>query len=91
MTYGPRTPTCARDAIRIYSHLGELMTPQREITVPELAQCLGCSIPHAQSLIRTGRIPGRKGPRGWVTTQKAVDEYIAQRRNGPLPRKVSAR
>jgi Helix-turn-helix domain len=51
----------------------------REITVPELAKRLGCSIPHAQALIRTGKIRGRKAARGWVTTTTAVEACLAKR------------
>ncbi len=51
----------------------------RQICVPELAQRLNCSIPRAQSLIRSGRIPGRKTTRGWVTTEAAVEAYVMQR------------
>jgi len=51
------------------------MDSSREISVPELAKRLGCSIPHAQALIRTGRIPGHKNSRGWVTTVAAVEKY----------------
>lgn len=50
-----------------------------EITVPELASRLGFSIPRAQALIRTGKIRGRKGVRGWVTTSVAVEAYLAKR------------
>ncbi len=55
------------------------MTSTREIYVPELAQRLGCSISHAQSLIRTGRIRGRKTARGWVTTPEAIQAYRIRR------------
>jgi Helix-turn-helix domain len=51
----------------------------REIAVPELAKRLGCSIPRAQALIRTGKIRGRKVARGWVTTTAAVEAYLAKR------------
>jgi excisionase family DNA binding protein len=51
----------------------------REITVPELAKRLGCSIPLAQALIRKGKIRGRKAARGWVTTTAAVEAYLAKR------------
>ena len=54
------------------------MTPSREISVPDLAQRLGCSIPHAQRLIRTGRIRGRKTARGWVTTTDAAEAYLGE-------------
>ena len=52
----------------------------KEITVPELAKRLGCSIPHAQALIRKGEMRGRKVARGWVTTTAEVDAYIAKRK-----------
>lgn len=55
------------------------MNSSREISVPQLAKRLECSIPHAQALIRTGRIPGRKTARGWVTTVEAVERYLATR------------
>ena len=54
------------------------MTSSREISVPDLARRLGCSIPHAQRLIRTGRIRGRKTPRGWVTTTDAAEAYLGE-------------
>lgn len=54
------------------------MAPSREIGVPEIAYRLGCSIPLAQSLVRTGRIPGRKVERGWVAPLEAVEEYLAR-------------
>lgn len=56
------------------------MSPSREITVPELAKRLGCTIPHAQYLIRTQRLPGRKSLRGWVTTEAALDDYLRAHR-----------
>ncbi len=55
------------------------MDPQREISVPQLAQHLGCSLPYAQSLIRRGSIRGRKTPRGWVTTSAALEAYLVKR------------
>ena len=51
----------------------------KDITVPELAKHLGCSIPRAQALIRTGAIRGRKGASGWLTTPAAVKAYLAKR------------
>ncbi len=57
------------------------MNPSREITVPELAKRLGCTIPHAQYLIRTQRLPGRKSSRGWVTTEAALEKYLKDRRS----------
>ncbi len=58
------------------------MNPQSEISVPQLAQRLGCTVPYAQSLIRRGSIRGRKTPRGWVTTCAAVDVYLLKRNGG---------
>ncbi len=55
------------------------MDAQREISVPQLAQRLGCTVPYAQSLIRRGSIRGRKTPRGWVTTSAALEAYLAKR------------
>lgn len=55
------------------------MLSTRDICVPELAQRLGCSIPYAQRLIRTGRVRGRKTARGWVTTLEALEAYRVKR------------
>ena len=52
------------------------MDSLREISVPELAKLLGRSVPYAQALIRSGRIPGHKNSRGWVTTAAAVEKYL---------------
>ena len=65
------------------------MDSTRKIYVPELAQRLHCSIPRAQSLIRSGRIRGRKTARGWVTTEAAVENYLMQRAT-PLNRPSSS-
>ena len=54
------------------------ITPSREISVPDLARRLGCTIPHAQRLIRTGRIRGRKTACGWVTTIEAAQAYLTE-------------
>ena len=53
----------------------------QQITVPELAKLLGCNIPRAQALIRTGAIRGRKVARGWVTTPAAIKAYLDKRAN----------
>ncbi len=58
------------------------MNPQSDISVPQLAQRLGCSVPYAQSLIRRGSIRGRKTPRGWVTTSAALEVYLLKRNGG---------
>jgi hypothetical protein len=55
------------------------MNPQSDISVPQLAQRLGCTVPYAQSLIRRGSIRGRKTPRGWVTTPAALEVYLSKR------------
>ncbi len=55
------------------------MNASQEIYVPELARRLRGSIPRAQSLIRSGRIRGRKTTRGWVTTEAALEYYTMQR------------
>ena len=62
------------------------MAPSREIGVPEIAFRLECSIPLAQSLVRTGRIPGRKTERGWVAPLQAVEDYRARHRRRPAAR-----
>ena len=59
----------------------------KELTVPELAKCLECSIPRAQALIRTGVIRGRKGTNGWVTTHAAVEAFLAKRERMKLGKK----
>ncbi len=64
------------------------MAPSREIGVPEIAYRLGCSIPLAQSLVRTGRIPGRKIERGWVAPLEAVEEYLASHPRPPASRSL---
>ncbi len=64
------------------------MAPSREIGVPEIAYRLGCSIPLAQSLVRTGRIPGRKVERGWVAPLEAVEEYLAHHPRPPVRREI---
>lgn len=54
------------------------MNASREISVPELARRLHCSMPRAESLIRSGRIRGRNTARGWITTAAAVECYQMQ-------------
>lgn len=64
------------------------MAPSREIGVPEIAHRLSCSIPLAQSLVRTGRIKGRKLERGWVAPVEAVEEYLARHRRPPAAQAI---
>ena len=59
------------------------MDSNRELSVPALAYRLGCTIPYAQALIRTGAVAGHKTPRGWVTTEAALSAYLRQRAERP--------
>jgi hypothetical protein len=52
------------------------MDSAREIAIPWLASRLGCTIAHAQALVRRGRIAGYKTPTGWVTTEEALETYL---------------
>jgi hypothetical protein len=52
------------------------MISSREIAIPWLAARLGCTISHAQALVRRGRIPGHKTTSGWVTTEEALESYL---------------
>jgi len=60
------------------------MNSSRELSDPTLAYRLGCTIPQAQVLIRTGRIPGYKTAAGWVTTEAAVKAYLNATRRQPM-------
>jgi len=53
----------------------QVMKSSPTLTVPQVASILGISIPHAQSLLRQGKIKGWKTAKGWCTTQEAVEEY----------------
>ncbi len=60
------------------------------ISLDEAANLSGLSADHLRRLVREGGLWGRKIGRNWVTTQKAVREYIARdRRPGPKPHKGS--
>jgi excisionase family DNA binding protein len=54
------------------------------ITLGEAAELSGLSADHLRRLVRQGKLWGKKIGRNWVTTAKAVQEYIAlDRRPGP--------
>lgn len=54
------------------------------ITLREAAKLSGLSQGHLGLLIRQGELWGKKFGRSWVTTEKAVREYLARdRRPGP--------
>ena len=62
--------------------LGEL------ITLKEAANLSGLSVSHLRLLVRTKVIWGEKLGHNWLTTAKAVEEYLARdRRPGRKPKK----
>lgn len=52
------------------------MNTTGELSIPALAQRLGLSIPRAQALVRSGKIPGHKTVWGWITTEDAVASFL---------------
>jgi len=48
------------------------------ITLPEAANLSGLSHSHLRKLVRTGEIWGKRFGQTWVTTEKAVNEYLAR-------------
>ena len=63
--------------------LGEL------ISLREAAQLCDLSAGHLRLLVNTGKLWGMKIGRNWVTTAKAVEEYLAHDpRPGPKPKKA---
>jgi excisionase family DNA binding protein len=60
------------------------------ITTQEAANFSGLSQSHVRYLIRNGLVPGRKLGRDWVTTRRAIEEYLATNpRPGRRPKKGS--
>jgi hypothetical protein len=60
------------------------------ISLSQAAVLSGLSLPHLSLLIRQKKLWGMKIGRNWVTTEKAVKEYLAlDRRPGPKSRKHS--
>lgn len=56
------------------------------ISLTEAAQLTGISASHLRLLVRNGEIWGKKVGRNWLTTEQAVQEYLAQsRKPGPKP------
>ena len=57
------------------------------LSLSEAAKQTGISASHLRLLVRRNEIWGRKLGRNWVTTKKAVDEYIAhEHKPGPKPK-----
>ena len=48
------------------------------IPLSEAAEQTGVSASHLRLLVRRNEVWGRKLGRNWVTTKKAVDEYVAR-------------
>jgi len=59
------------------------------ISLSQAAVLSGLSMPHLSLLIRQNKLWGQKIGRNWVTTEKAVTEYLARdRKPGPKPKKL---
>jgi excisionase family DNA binding protein len=57
------------------------------IPLNEASELCGLSPDHLRRLIREGELWGKKIGRNWVTTKKAIDEYLARNRKpGPKPK-----
>ena len=57
------------------------------IPLTDAADISGLSPDHLRRLVRNGDLWGMKIGRNWVTTQKAIEEYLAQdRKPGPKPK-----
>jgi excisionase family DNA binding protein len=57
------------------------------ITLREAAELSKLSVSHLRLLVRRGDIWGTKLGHNWLTTVRAVEEYLAQdRRPGPKPK-----
>ena len=56
----------------------EQPTADELITLPEAANLSGLSHSHLRKLVRTGEIWGKRFGQTWVTTEKAVNEYLAR-------------
>jgi excisionase family DNA binding protein len=58
------------------------------ISLSEAAKISGLSPSHLRLLVNQGEIWGKKFGRNWLTTEKAVREYMKrERRPGPKPKK----
>ena len=57
------------------------------ISLSEAAELSGLSPDHVRRLVRQGDLWGVKIGRNWVTTARAVNEYLArERKPGPKPK-----
>jgi len=60
------------------------------ISVRDASELSGLSQSYIRRLVSQGVIWGKKLGRNWVTTEKAVGEYLTQdRKPGPKPKKSS--
>jgi hypothetical protein len=60
------------------------------ISLSEAAKISGLTQPHLALMIRRGKLWGKKIGRNWITTEQAVQEYLARdRKPGPKPRNAS--
>ena len=60
------------------------------ISLEEAAGLSRLTHAHLALLIRRGELWGKKIGRNWVTTEQAIQEYLArERRPGPKPKKQS--
>jgi hypothetical protein len=58
------------------------------ISLSEAAERAGLSASHLRLLVRNGDLWGRKIGRNWITTSRAIKEYLAiDRKPGPVTRK----
>jgi hypothetical protein len=57
------------------------------VPLSDAADISGLSPDHLRRLVRNGDLWGMKIGRNWVTTKKAIEEYLAQdRKPGPKPK-----
>lgn len=74
------------------SKQGDIEEPKLNelITLKEAAELSGLSYSHMRRLAREGSIWAKKMGTTWLTTEHAINEYLAQdRRPGPKSKKVS--
>ena len=58
------------------------------VSLSEAAELTGLSHSHLRLLARRGEIWAKWLGRGWITTEKAVNEYLSkERKPGPKPKK----
>ena len=63
-----------------------MLATQKEITLREAAELTGYASDYVGSLIRSGKIPGKRvvGTSAWVTTEEAILTYTRENRGGRL-------